>query len=109
MRTVMEAPENATHQGAWALRTLGPMAPCGGAVLRSWGSAAAGPLPTTCQWCPHSPFWRPKPSPGIADTPRGQSASGRARRAGGASGQEALGPWLARLGRSSWARRANPH
>lgn len=58
---------------------------------------------------PPQPVLATKTIPSIADTPWGQSASGRARRAAGASGQEALGPRLARLGRSSWVRHANPH
>lgn len=73
VRTVTEMPKITTCPEAWALQTLGPMAPCSRAMLRSWGSAAVGPLPTMHQWHPHSPFWRPKPRLGITDAPRGQN------------------------------------
>lgn len=77
VRTVTEVPKITTRPEAWALQTLGPMAPCSRTMLRSWGSAAVGPLPTMHQWHPHSPFWRPKPRLGIADAPRGQNPSTR--------------------------------
>lgn len=109
MRTVTEVPKIMTRPEAWALQTLGPMAPCSRAMLRSWGSAAVGPLPTMHQWHPHSPFWRPKPRLGITDAPRGQNPRTRGTRAASAPGQEATGPQLAHVGRSSWVTGAHLH
>lgn len=109
VRAVTEVPKITTHPGAWALRTLGPMAPCSQAMLRLWGSAAVGPLPTMRQWHPHSPFWRPKPPQGIADAPRGQNPAQEALRAAGAPGQEAPGPQLVHPGKSSWVTGAHLH